>query len=118
MIRLTHRQAEVLDFIERSPIPPTLREIGAELGIRSTNGVNDHLRSLERKRRIKCSTDSRSRHIMVTLPLTVEERAVFGLGLLARCTKCDQVLPARDMPSPVPVDDRSQDRVVDRVSHG
>ena len=29
--------------------PPTLREIGAHMGIRSTNGVNDHLRALERK---------------------------------------------------------------------
>lgn len=29
--------------------PPTLREIGARLGIASTNGVNDHLRALERR---------------------------------------------------------------------
>ena len=29
--------------------PPTLREIGEHMGIRSTNGVNDHLRALERK---------------------------------------------------------------------
>src|SRR4029077_20103419 len=29
--------------------PPTLREIGNFMGIRSTNGVNDHLRALERK---------------------------------------------------------------------
>ncbi len=34
---------------ERGAIPPTLREIGARMGIRSTNGVNDHLRALERK---------------------------------------------------------------------
>src|SRR6185503_2256635 len=29
--------------------PPTLREIGVHFGIRSTNGVNDHLRALEKK---------------------------------------------------------------------
>ncbi len=29
--------------------PPTLREIGEHLGIRSTNGVGDHLKALERK---------------------------------------------------------------------
>jgi len=50
---LTERQAEVLRFIERRIVeqgyPPTLREIGEELGIRSTNGVNDHLKALERK---------------------------------------------------------------------
>ena len=43
----------VLDFIRQSiadrGYPPTLREIGAKMGIRSTNGVNDHLRALERK---------------------------------------------------------------------
>lgn len=53
MEELTERQAEVLRFIERriteQGYPPTLREIGEELGIRSTNGVNDHLKALERK---------------------------------------------------------------------
>ncbi len=43
----------VLDYIRQSisdrGYPPTLREIGARMGIRSTNGVNDHLRALERK---------------------------------------------------------------------
>src|SRR5215831_4890983 len=50
---LTKRQAETLDFtrqsIEERGYPPTLREIGESMGIRSTNGVNDHLRALERK---------------------------------------------------------------------
>ncbi|MBI4702711.1 MAG: transcriptional repressor LexA [Deltaproteobacteria bacterium] len=50
---LTARQEEVLGFIRDSILdrgyPPTLREIGAHMGIRSTNGVNDHLRALERK---------------------------------------------------------------------
>src|SRR5665213_1004631 len=50
---LTERQQMVLDYIRSSIVdrgyPPTLREIGARMGIRSTNGVNDHLRALERK---------------------------------------------------------------------
>jgi len=50
---LTRRQKEVLDFIEvciaESGYPPTLREIGEYLGIKSTNGVNDHLKALEKK---------------------------------------------------------------------
>jgi repressor LexA len=29
--------------------PPTLREIGEHMSIRSTNGVDEHLRRLERK---------------------------------------------------------------------
>src|SRR6185369_6051062 len=50
---LTKRQEETLEFIRKSigerGYPPTLREIGESMGIRSTNGVNDHLRALERK---------------------------------------------------------------------
>ena len=51
--KLTERQEMVLQYIQSSitdrGYPPTLREIGNFMGIRSTNGVNDHLRALERK---------------------------------------------------------------------
>lgn len=51
--QLTERQQQVLNFIrgclEERGFPPTLREIGQHMGIRSTNGVNDHLKALERK---------------------------------------------------------------------
>ncbi|BDG07649.1 transcriptional repressor LexA [Anaeromyxobacter paludicola] len=50
---LTDRQLEVLRYIARQieahGYPPTIREIGEALDIRSTNGVNDHLKALERK---------------------------------------------------------------------
>jgi repressor LexA len=50
---LTKRQAAVLNFIqdsiEQRGYPPTIREIGNKLSIKSTNGVNDHLKALERK---------------------------------------------------------------------
>jgi repressor LexA len=50
---LTDRQREILEFISQSirerGYPPTLREIGLHFGIKSTNGVNDHLRALEKK---------------------------------------------------------------------
>src|SRR3954464_8736812 len=50
---LTLRQREILDFISASIVergfPPTLREIGEHFHIRSTNGVNDHLKALEKK---------------------------------------------------------------------
>jgi len=50
---LTERQRAVLEFISHSigerGFPPTLREIGEHMGIRSTNGVNDHLKALEKK---------------------------------------------------------------------
>ena len=50
---LTDRQQQILDYISQSitdrGYPPTLREIGLKMGIRSTNGVNDHLKALEEK---------------------------------------------------------------------
>src|SRR5512134_254910 len=50
---LTDRQLEVLRYIARqiedAGYPPTIREIGEALDIRSTNGVNDHLKALEKK---------------------------------------------------------------------
>src|SRR5262245_18780224 len=49
----TDRQQQILDFIGESinarGFPPTLREIGEHFGIRSTNGVNEHLKALEKK---------------------------------------------------------------------
>ncbi|MCC7071432.1 MAG: transcriptional repressor LexA [Deltaproteobacteria bacterium] len=65
---LTDRQQRVLSFIEgqirKLGYPPTIREIGRHLGIRSTNGVNDHLNALERKGFIK-RQDHKSRTLVV-----------------------------------------------------
>ena len=50
---LTSRQKMILEFIEESleskGFPPTIREIADYMGIRSPNGVNDHLNALEKK---------------------------------------------------------------------
>lgn len=50
---LTQRQQQALQYINdcltARGYPPTLREIGEHMGIKSTNGVNDHLKALERK---------------------------------------------------------------------
>ena len=54
---LTKRQQEILDFIEgfisEKGYPPTLRDIGNEFGIKSTNGVKVNLAALERKQYIR-----------------------------------------------------------------
>jgi len=53
MSDLTPRQANVLRFIQRSlnetGMPPTRAEIAAELGFRSPNAAEEHLRALARK---------------------------------------------------------------------
>jgi repressor LexA len=69
---LTDRQREILEFITHSigdrGYPPTLREIGTHFGIRSTNGVNDHLRALEKKGYLQ-REDLKSRALRpVTIP--------------------------------------------------
>jgi repressor LexA len=65
---LTERQQRVLQFIEsqikKHGYPPTIREIGRHLGIKSTNGVNDHLNALQRKGFIK-RQDHKSRTLSV-----------------------------------------------------
>ena len=53
MEKLTDRQKDIYEFInaflaERG-IPPTIREIGEHFGINSTNGVNEHVKALEKK---------------------------------------------------------------------
>jgi len=69
--RLTQRQRVVLDCIRdalgREGRPPTLREIGAEVGIRSTNGVSDHLKALEAKGFL-VRTSGRSRGLRIIEP--------------------------------------------------
>jgi repressor LexA len=51
--KLTARQQQLLSYIERevstTGVPPSIREIGAALGISSTNGVRSHLKALEKK---------------------------------------------------------------------
>jgi repressor LexA len=76
---LTERQREILTFIvketESRGFPPTIREIGEEMEIRSTNGVNDHLKALERKGYLlRGEQQSRS------LVPTKRARLVLGLG--------------------------------------
>ncbi len=75
-MELSPRQQEVLSFIERfltdEGSPPTLREIGKALGIRSTNAVNDHLNALERKGAIHRHR-SRSRGITLADPPARDE---------------------------------------------
>tara|TARA_R110002167_G_scaffold6193_3_gene28173 strand:+ start:3810 stop:4418 length:609 start_codon:yes stop_codon:yes gene_type:complete len=53
MIKLTSRQTEVLNcirnYIESTGYPPTRAEIAKELGFRSANAAEEHLKALARK---------------------------------------------------------------------
>ena len=73
--KLTKRQQLVLQYIiehiEQWGYPPTIREIGDHLGIKSTNGVNDHLKALERKGYL-IRQDAKSRAIKPVLDIEGE----------------------------------------------
>src|SRR5699024_4489882 len=53
MSKLTKRQSEILSFlktwIEENGYPPTRAEIAKDLGFRSPNAAEDHLKALARK---------------------------------------------------------------------
>ncbi len=88
MDELTERQKEILDFIvstsEERGYPPTIREIGEQMDIRSTNGVNDHLKALERKGYLtRAEQQSRS------LVPTKRARLVLGMGAKKDATFID-----------------------------
>lgn len=114
---LTQRQQMVLDFIRSSiterGYPPTLREIGARMGIRSTNGVNDHLRALERKGYLT-REDMKSRALRPTGMQSLANGQAGGGGENGR-------LASNDL-SPVAVssldDDLVEVRVLGRVAAG
>src|SRR5437879_6806701 len=86
--QLTQRQRDILEFISASIVergfPPTLREIGEHCGIRSTNGVNDHLKALEKKGHLR-REDLKSRAMRPVLPdgsgeLVPMRRVAHGTG--------------------------------------
>jgi repressor LexA len=90
---LTKRQEQTLDFIrhciEERGYPPTLREIGEHMGIRSTNGVNDRLRALERKGYLR-REDMKSRALKLvqqalpTAQVSANDDAMVEIAVLGR----------------------------------
>ena len=68
MIKLTPRQSQILDFIKRcledNGYPPTREEIAQELGFKSPNAAEEHLKALARKGAIEM-TPGASRGIRI-----------------------------------------------------
>ena len=91
---LTHRQREILDFISASIVergfPPTLREIGEHFAIRSTNGVNDHLKALEKKGHLR-REDLKSRAMRPVFPDGTGELVPLASRRMATGTQTETV---------------------------
>ena len=101
--KLTKRQQEVLDYIRTCiadhGYPPTLRELGSQLGISSTNGVNDHLKALEKKGYLS-RDEAKSRALV---PIDMEDNMV-SVPLLGRIAAGAPILAEDHVEHTVKVD--------------
>ena len=76
--KLTHRQQTVLEtirvWIRKQGYPPTIRELGSQLGIKSLRGVTTHLDAIAKKGFLK--RDSRARSISLSDLVAPFEQAI------------------------------------------
>lgn len=105
MRELTERQRQILDFITESitvrGYSPTLREIGQQMGIKSTNGVNDHLKALERKGFLE-RDDLKSRTLR---PVGLgDELDLIEIPVLGRVAAGEPILAVEDAQDTVKID--------------
>ncbi|HHQ13489.1 MAG TPA: transcriptional repressor LexA [Chromatiales bacterium] len=96
MQKLTSRQSEILafiqDFMEQTGMPPTRAEIARELGFKSVNAAEDHLRALQRKGVIELIPGT-SRGIRLKDFL----REQLGLPLVGRVAAGDPILAEQNI---------------------
>jgi repressor LexA len=90
LIQLTPRQQEVLDLIRRyseeTGYPPTRADIARELGFRSANAAEEHLKALARKGAIEMIAGA-SRGIRI-----IEEEQPQGIPIVGRVAAGNPIL--------------------------
>jgi len=108
--KLTERQRVVLDFIRTCiadrGFPPTIREIGSHLGIRSTNGVNDHLKALEKKGYLhRTGLKSRAMRLTSAVPVLVPDTGeMVEIPVIGRVAAGEPILAQENIEDTVKVD--------------
>ncbi len=92
---LSKRQREILEYVHRRSVQdgvlPSYREIGDAMGIRSTNGVSDHLKALVRKGFL--SRVGGAGKAALARSMTLTDAALVELGASSRSTGGGDVLP-------------------------
>ena len=105
MAELTPRQAEILQvihkLIEETGMPPTRAELARELGFRSVNSAEEHLRALKRKGAIDLVPGT-SRGILLKHPVPHEEE---GLPVVGRVAAGDPILAQQHIESHVRIEE-------------
>lgn len=94
---LTSRQQEIYEFIKQEVLkyrPPTVREIAAQFGIRSSNGVMCHLKAIENRgwitrnkldaRGIRLSEDALTQHVTLVPGQSFRIGNITGTCVLAK----------------------------------
>jgi len=111
---LTDRQQEILDFIQKESVnngyAPTIREIGERMGIKSTNGVNDHLKALEKKGYLSREKD-KSRTLRLTRPVDaapirtiLPQNTMISIPILGRVAAGEPILAEEQAMGRVQID--------------
>lgn len=104
---LTRRQADILHFIVESirdrGYPPTIAEVGQQFNIASTNGVNDHLKALERKGYIERSPKARGIRVTEKAAAGLYRNEVAALPLVGRVAAGQPILAEENIEGQVPV---------------
>ena len=100
---ITERQQEIYEFIRTTiatrGIPPSMRELGAQFAIRSTNGVEGHLAALERSGYI-----TRERGKSRGISLRAKARSSATIPLLGRVAAGTPVLSPENQEAEILVD--------------
>ncbi|HOO55880.1 MAG TPA: transcriptional repressor LexA [bacterium] len=91
---MTDRQRAILEYIydyQRDyGYPPTIRQIGKHFGIKSPNGVADHLKALERKGEIGLSRNT-------ARGIDLINREELGIPLVGRIAAGEPILAAENI---------------------
>ena len=104
---LTDRQKVVLGMVEnaiaRRGYPPTLRELGDALGIKSTNGVNDHLKVLLNQGYLTRER-GKSRSLRVVHPTSALGESMIDVPIVGRVAAGQPLLAVENIEDTVRVD--------------
>ncbi|MBE2894962.1 transcriptional repressor LexA [Spirabiliibacterium falconis] len=106
---LTPRQQQVYDFLrehlESTGMPPTRMEIARELGFRSANSAEEHLKALARKGVIEIlSGTSRGIRLLLEDDTRTPEQEEEGLPLIGRVAAGEPILAQEHIESTYQID--------------
>ena len=106
-LKLTTRQAEILEFIrdavKQTSLPPTRAEICTTFGFKSPNAAEEHLRALARKGAIELSSGT-ARGIQLAEQVAGTLQSIIALPVIGRVAAGSPILAEQNVDRNVPVD--------------